>query len=117
VPRCFVFRGGNDLRQASYLTIQDSTARTKVLDSPRNGWPAFDQLLRDHKVTVPMELKPDDQVADPDEEIIAIELKSGKQYDLVYYSLGSQSEDGKSVVRLCQTIENEFAVTMGCGVK
>jgi hypothetical protein len=115
VPRCFVFKSGNDLREASYLTIQDSAARTEVLDPPHNGWPAFDRLLRAHKLTSPLELKPDAQyVADPDEEIIAIELKSGERYDLVYYSLGTQSEDGKSVVTLCQAIENEFTVRMGC---
>ena len=117
VPRCFVLKSGNDLRQASYLTIQDSAVKTQVLDPPRSGWPTFDQLLRHHKVTLPIELKPDDQhVADPDEEIIAIELKSGEWYDLLYYSLGTESEDGKSVVTLCQAIENEFAIRMGCKV-
>jgi hypothetical protein len=61
VPRCFVFKSGNDLRQASYVTIQDSAARTKVLNPPQSGWPAFDRLLKAHNLTSPLELKSDAQ--------------------------------------------------------
>lgn len=85
------------------------------LTQPLSGWEAFDQLLSDFRVTSPIDLKPDDQhLADPDEEVIAIELKSGQRYDLVYYSVGTQSESGKSIIRLCRTIEKEFAIRLGC---
>lgn len=115
VPRCFIVKNRIDLWQASYLTIQDSSPITTSLASPRSGWPAFEQLLRDHKVIAPLGLKPDDQyAADPDEEIIAIELKAGDRYDFVYYSARTSSDDGRSVIELCKVIEKEFAIKMGC---
>lgn len=115
VPRCFVLRRVNDQYQASLITIQDSSVKTSPLASPQNGWAAFDQLLKDHKITPPIQLKPDDEhLADPDEEVIAVEVKSGERYALVYYPVGTQTDDGKNVVTLCKTIEKDFAIRMGC---
>lgn len=115
VPRCFVLKRGNGGHQALYLTVQDSSVKPRPLTSPQGGWPEFDQVLKDHKVVSPIGLKPHDEFAgDPDEEIIAIELKSGDRYDLVHYSVGTQSQDGKTAISLCKSIEKAFGIRMGC---
>lgn len=115
VPRCFVLRRVHDLNQAYLVTSQDSNAKLSPLAAPQSGWPAFDQLLKDHKINSPIELKLDDEhLADPDEEVIAVEVKSGERYDLVYYPVGTQTEDGKKVITVCKTIEKDFGIRMGC---
>ncbi len=63
-----------------------------------------------------MKLSFDERYApDPDEEAMAIEIKSNGKYELVFYTLSTRSEDGHKALEVCRRIEQEFKVKMGCG--
>jgi len=62
-----------------------------------------------------MKLSLDDQyLPDPDEEAIAIEVKSPGNYEMVFYTLSTRSEDGHKALQVCRKIEQEFGIMMGC---
>jgi hypothetical protein len=115
VPRCFVFKYVNGMHQAQFLTVQRFRANTYSLTPPQSGWLTLEQTLKSSGVRPPLKLKPDfEHLPDPDEEVIAVELKSGDEYYLMYYPLATETQDGKKVVELCRTIEQEFGLRMGC---
>jgi len=69
--------------------------RTK-LDAPRSGWATFDGYLREQGVTNPLRFALDNKhVIDPDEGSIVIETKIGPDYSMIFFPLGTESDDGK----------------------
>ena len=115
-PRCFVFKNVNGVNQALFFTVQRSRANAYALTPPQSGWLTLEQILKSSGIRPPLQLKPDYQhLPDPDEELIVVELKSGAEYYLIYYPVATDTQDGKRVVELCRTIEEEFDVRMGCG--
>jgi hypothetical protein len=102
----FVRRGGN----VTVLPIR------KKLNAPKSGWAAFDQYLRGHGLTHPLRFAPDNKhVIDPDEGSIVIEMKTGADYSMISFPLGTETEDGKRALAICRKIETEFSVNIRCG--
>lgn len=102
----FVSRGGN----VTVLPIR------KKLNAPKSGWAALDQYLREHGLTHPLRFAPDNKhVIDPDEGSIVIEAKTGADYSMISFPLGTETEDGKRALAICRKIETEFSVNIRCG--
>jgi len=124
-PRCFILRNVDGEKQAYYIAPHDIAFKadpdralmTKIaVGPPRNGWPQFDALLKAEGFTAPIRLTLDDKDrADPDEEMLVVEVKSGSEYSVVFFPLYTESEDGRKTIALCTIIEQEFAIRMGCG--
>lgn len=123
-PRCFIMKELNGRREAFYIapnTNGDKTGgevrMTKLpLGSPKSDWNKFAEFIKKQGVDSPMKLSLDAQyLPDPDEESIAIEAKSHGNYEMVFYTLSTKSEDGHKALEVCRKIEQEFGIRMGCG--
>ncbi len=124
-PRCFIMKELSGRREAFYIAPKTIGSKVEVqgevpmvkrsLDSPKSGWNEFAQFTKKQGVDSPMKLSLDDQhVPDPDEESIAIEVKSHGPYKMVFYALSTKSEDGQKALQVCRKLEQEFGITMGC---
>lgn len=122
-PRCFILKERNQRRKAVYIAPKTNGTKmgpevpiTKLsLESPRSGWNEFAEFIKKQGIDSPMKLSLEDQyVPDPDEESIAIEVKSQGNYEMVFYTLSTKSEDGQKALQVCQKIEQEFGIRMGC---
>jgi hypothetical protein len=124
-PRCFIMKELNGRREAFYIApktiggkkdVQGEVPMTKLsLESPKSGWNEFAEFIKKQGVDSPMKLSLDAQyLPDPDEESIAIESKSHGNYEIVFYTLSTKSEDGQKALQVCRKIEQEFGIKMGC---
>lgn len=122
-PRCFIMKELNESRDAFYIApkTNDIKTRRKVsiaklsLEPPKSGWNEFAEFIKNQGIDFPMKLAFDDQyVPDPDEESIAIEVKSHGNYQMIFYTLSTKSEDGHKALAVCRRIEQEFGIRMGC---
>jgi hypothetical protein len=86
------------------------------LDDPVSGWDELSRFLKKQGIDDPFQLSLDEnQVVDPDGESIVVELKRGRKYNMVFYSLDTNSPDGERAVQVCRRLEREFSVSMTCG--
>lgn len=126
VPRIFINRELNGKQEAFYITAKADGNRVnrkgeivmaqRSLQPPTSGWNEFAEFMKNHGIDSPMKLSFDERyVPDPDEEAIAIEIKSNGKYELVFYTLSTTSEDGHKALEVCRRIEQEFKIRMGCG--
>ena len=122
-PRCFIMKELNGRREAFFIAPKrvgrETDGKVKlgkaVLESPKSGWNEFAEFIKKQEIDSPMKLSFDDQyVPDPDEESIAIEVKSHGNYEMVFYTLSTKSEDGQKALEACRKIEQEFGIRMGC---
>jgi hypothetical protein len=124
VPRIFIYRELNGKQEAFFITAKPSGKRGKIampqlsLRPPASGWNEFAEFMTSHGIDSPMKLSLDEQYApDPDEEAIAMEMKSHGKYELVFYTITTKSENGQKALAVCRRIEQEFGVSMGCGAR
>jgi len=122
VPRIFIYRELNGKQEAFFITAKASGKRGQIampqfsLRPPASGWNEFAEFMKNHGIDSPMKLSLDEQYApDPDEEAIAIEIKSHGKYELVFYTLSTKSDNGQKALEVCRRIEQEFGILMGCG--
>ncbi|HEX5704336.1 MAG TPA: hypothetical protein VFX97_14125 [Pyrinomonadaceae bacterium] len=124
-PRLFVLRREGGIEKATYYSTEpnpDKTARPRTgikvvlpLESPRSGWKDFRTFLKQNGVGAPLKLTSDSEsLIDPDSEAIVIEVKSARGYEMVFFTKGTKTADGRKAVGVCQQIESEFKVRMGC---
>lgn len=118
-PRCFILKRGKERQTAVFITAKPAGAETLMtetsLDSPKSGWTAFDTFLKDQGISSPLRLALDDKhLPDDDEEIIAVEIRSGASYSMVFFPTTVETTDGKKVLAVCHRIEREFNIQMGC---
>jgi len=86
------------------------------LNAPKSGWVAFDQYLKEQGITIPLRFVLDDKhIIDPDEGSIVIETKTGPDYGMIFFPLGTETEDGKRALGICRKVEQEFGISMRCG--
>lgn len=127
-PRCFMLRNLNGREEAAFIGPRKvsfdarSVGNAQVLmpkiplGPPRIGWPQFDQLLKQQGFGSPIQLTLDESyTADPDEEIIVVEAKSGASYSMVFFPVFTESVDGRKALAVCKMIEQQFAIRVGCG--
>ncbi len=126
-PRCFIYRSLDNKREALLIdakvrnnkAVFDSTGKiqpeTKVLAGPVSGWESFEKALADNGVGYTISLKFDVyDIVDPDEGSIVLELRSEQGYSAVSYTSDNDSEDSKKARRICELVEKEFSVKIGC---
>lgn len=119
---CFVVRSDGTRKSAALISarfmrnakVTVSPVRTE-LSGPKSGWISFETYLRDQGVTNPLKFSPDNiHIVDPDEGSIVIETKSDSAYSMVFFPLGSETEDGKRALQICRKVEQEFGISMRC---
>ena len=126
-PRCLILKSidkkkakavyitANGIRGGVATTPEGGFIHQNTLGAPKAGWDNLDKFLKDQGVSSPIQLSLDEQhLDDPDEESIVIEVKSGTQYSLVFFSRYTETADGRKAVAVCQRIEEEFKIRMGC---
>ncbi len=123
-PRGFIMKVQHGRQEAFYVApkilgnkADGKVKMTKVsLESPKAGWNEFAEFVKKQGIDSPMKLSLDDQhVPDPDEESIVIEVRSHGTYQMVFYALSTENEDGKRALQVCRRIEQEFGIPLGCG--
>lgn len=125
-PRCFILTTRNGKHEATLvagkviggraaLNKEGNVLSTKVaLHDPASGWDKLEEFLKDQGIESPIKLSLDgDQLSDPDEEQIVVEVKSGSVHSMVFFRLNTESEDGKKAWRIWERLKREFGVRMG----
>lgn len=120
---CFVVRSDGTRKSAALISAKFmrtngkwtvSPVRTE-LSAPQSGWISFETYLKDQGVTNPLKFSLDDiHLVDPDEGSIVIETKSDSEYSMVFFPLGTETEDGKRALQICRKVEQEFGISMRC---
>ena len=120
-PRLVVLKLEKGKEGAVFFTATrgpQTTMTESSLKTPRSGWIALQAFLRDRGVTSPIALALDDKhIPDADEELIVIETGSGRSYSMVFFPTVTKAADGKRALEVCETMEREFDVQMGCRYK
>jgi hypothetical protein len=118
-PRCFILRRTAGKQEAFFMTyeILGSNKKVKVsktvLKPPRSGWSEFERFLKVQGIDFPIKLT--SQLSpDPDVQIIVVQTGSKDVYSMVYFSLNGDSQDFQRVQAVCEKIEDEFEIVMGC---
>lgn len=127
-PRCFTSKRVGRVQKAMYYATKSKPApegaATKygveqiatVLGSPKSGWQNFEVFLRSRGIDSPIKLTSDLDLTDTDGEDIIIEVRSRGVYSMVFFPTETKSLDGLKARDVCQKIENEFNIKMGCSV-
>ena len=118
-PRCFIMTERNGRRAAFHITakrVGGSISTPKVpLESPKSGWSEFAEFIKKQGIDSPLKLSFDREILfDPDEEAIAIEIKSPGKYEMIFYDYDTKSQDGVKAMEVCRRIDQEFGIMMGC---
>ena len=109
-------------RVADYGTYEKNKEGKIIVDNrklsnPRSGWESVNSYLEQKNIHVPLPYAWDTQTNQffNDEGKVALEVKEGKNYSLVSYREFTDTSDGKTVINVCNYLENEFDVRIGCG--
>ena len=120
----FIFRTEDASKSAEFISTTFPARGEKVtplpvrkqLRDPKSGWVNFEEYLKEKGISNPLRFFPDRKhVVDPDEGSIVIETKTASAYSMVFFALGSETEDGKRAFEICRKIEYEFEIKMRCG--
>ena len=117
-PRAFILRL-TDRGEKAFLVTMPSGRNRKYeqtdLGIPHLGWDSFIEQLADKGIDSAVWLKFDPTYEpDPDEEMLAVEVKKGQDYSFVFYLESTKTEDGKKAFGVCRVIESEFGKKLGC---
>lgn len=128
VPKCFILSNRSDENAAFYVgpkvvgnrAVLDAEGKVLItkttLPAPKSGWDDFERFLKSRGVDKTLRLAPvKEPTADVDVRYIVIEVKSGDSYSMVFYSLSEESGDRPKALEVCQRVEQEFGILMGCG--
>ncbi len=129
-PRCFILRFVQEKRQATYLTLRTVRRSAAVgekvegvvtktpLGTPKSGWGEFEKFLKSQGIDSPIRLSQESSqyTPSPDGQRIAIEVKFGAAYSMVFFHLDNKGEDAQKALNVCRRIEQEFTIEMYCGV-
>ena len=118
-PRIFIMTERNGSRQAFHITAKRNgksiTTPKILLKSPESGWNEFAEFIKKQGIASALKLSPDKEPEfDPDEEIIAIEVRSHGKYEMVFYESDTKSADGRKAMEVCKKLDQEFGIMMGC---
>ena len=120
-PRLLILKLDKGKEAAAFFTAKPGTPTTMVESSlapPTSGWTALQTLLRDRGISSPLVLALDEKhIPDFDEETIVIEVRLGRSYSMVFFPTVSETVDGKKALDVCETLEREFNILMGCRYK
>lgn len=116
-PRWFIL--SNQKGQLKSFNVKPVSVKGKVimqrieLGNPNSGWKKFNNYLEQQGIKVPLDLSLDSNFDFyPDGEAVIVEVKSGDDYDVVYYSDITSSNDGQKVINVCRKIKEEFNIDL-----
>jgi hypothetical protein len=126
-PRCFTLKRVKGAEESMYYATTSKRLPDAVplryqveniataLASPKSGWTNLNGFLKTNGIDYPVGLKSDfNYLADPDGEMIVIEIKSAGAYSMVFFPTNTESPDGLKARSVCKKIEDEFNIKMGC---
>jgi hypothetical protein len=92
------------------------TFKTKVSLLPKSGWNSLDEYLIQKSIRSPLPYSLDTKKnpLTTDNGINILEIKQSDNYSLVFYRDLTESQDGKTFMDVCNYLENEFDVKIGC---
>lgn len=120
---CLIISKNRDDWKASFLTGEFKGGKLKLLKkqsqenlSPKSDWKNLSDLFVDKNIGFPFpyELDDSDEVLEPDEGILVLEIKQGENYGLAFYRKFSDTNDGKTIIELCKLLQDEFNLDLGC---
>jgi hypothetical protein len=125
-PRLFILPLSGE-RQATFVTVTNhhderdadkiqESATTTSLGPPKSGWEDFENFLRAQGIDSPLGLSPESSKykRDPDVQVIAVEVRSGDDYAMVFFHLSNQSDSAQKALAVCRRIEQDFDIKMYC---
>lgn len=130
IVNCLVLQKAKEKWNASLISVNvtdygeyEKTKQNKIsvnkriLPKPKSGWKNLNSFLIEKKIKLPLEYSLDLKTTMPvlEEGTVTLEIKEGDNYAVVNYKEFTDSFDGKSVVGVCNHLENEFKVKIGCG--
>jgi hypothetical protein len=125
-PRCFVLKIDNGNPIASIATAKivgnkgvyrngNLVYANRPLTVPRSGWPTLLEFLRQNGIDRSINLTLDKHYEPyPDAEALILEMKTGSRHTMVYYIDSTVTADGKKAFAVCENIQNEFDIQLGC---
>lgn len=110
-----MFTGDMMLNRQTGYTYLKKTKSSKNL-SPKSGWKEVSDGLFGRGIRFPFSYRIDEanKPPEPDEGLVKLELRSEKQYGLVFYQKFSDSDDAKKIIELCKWLQDEFDIDLGC---
>jgi len=128
LPTCLVLTRTGNASQATFVAPKlgadkaelDSKGHViyakNILGSPKSGWEGLHRFLKEQGIGSPMRLAPERHYTiDPDETFIAIEVRSGAEYCMVFFPTVDEETDAKKALGACRRLQSEFGINMGCG--
>jgi hypothetical protein len=125
-PRCFILRITNGIPAASYSAPKVIGSKAVFhkgnpvyvntsLNAPHSGWENLFDYLKQHGIESSIDLALDKRhMPDPDSEELVLEMKNGPRHTMAYYDDSTATADGKRAFAICQKIENDFDIHLGC---
>ena len=101
-------------RRTGYLYLKKTKSLKNL--SPKSGWKDVSDMFSSKGIRFPFSYKIDDvnEPSGPDEGLVKLELRSERQYGLVFYQKFSDSDDAKKAIELCRWLQDEFSIDLGC---
>lgn len=97
------------------ITKTDVTVKNYNDLKPKSGWNVVSEYLESNGIYPPLNYSfdlPDDPSMD--EGFFILEVKADEKHDFVGYGWFTESADGKKFKEICEFVEDEFDVNMGC---
>ena len=125
-PRCFILRIENGNASASFVAPKvirgkavfnkgNPVYATNALSAPHSGWDNLVTYLREHGIDSSVDLSLDKRfMPDPDGEELVLEMTNASRHSMAYYDDSTVTGDGKKAFGICQNIEKEFDIHLGC---
>jgi hypothetical protein len=126
IPVCFMLRIDHGNPAASFTAPKVVENRAVFhdgrpvyvktpLDAPHSGWANLLAYLKRNGIDDSINLAPDKRYEPyPDATALIWEMKNGSRHMMAFYIDATVSDDGKKAYAICETIENEFNIQLGC---
>ena len=125
-PRCFILAVSNGIPTATFTAPRVKANKAVFrngkavyantpLNAPRSGWDNLFAYLKEHGIESTINLALDKHYMPyPDAEDLVLEMKNASHYTMVYYIDSTTTADGKKAFGICQKMETEFDIHLGC---
>ena len=125
-PRCFVLKIDNGNPAASFVypkVVGNKAVFHKgnpvyinaPLNAPHSGWENLLGYLKQNGLDSTIRLALDKRYMPyPDAEELVLEMKTGSRHTMPYYIDSTVTADGKKAFGICQKMETEFDIHLGC---
>ena len=125
-PRCFVVKIDNGNATAFLLSLKIAgnkavfykgkpVYKNVILNAPHSGWSNVLAYLNQNGIDSSIKLALDKREdVYPDAEALILEMKTGSRHTAVHYIDNTHSNDGTKAFAICERMQKEFEVQLGC---